>query len=172
MVETISGRRVNVFDRSDISLLGRNAAKVDALLEHEVGMFLAGEKRLKREVEHQQIKQKYEDAVRRHDEFKEYVRKNAPQAMPKIPFSDDLEEARAQLAKNELIMKNKRTSDMIMKNLNKLLKIKKIAKVQFKLDLSNKIDSIVDEWNYYAKTMARDEEWIQRTYENPEDSEN
>ena len=39
----------------------------------------------------------------------------------------------------------------------------------FKLDLSNKIDSIVDEWNYYAKTMARDEEWIQRTYENPEE---
>ena len=75
--------------------------------------------------------------------------------MPKIPISDDLEEARAQLAKDELIMKNKRTSDMIMKNLNKLLNIKKLRKEMFKLDLSNKIDSIVDEWNYYAKTMAR-----------------
>ena len=170
LVETISGRKVNIFDKSDISLLGRNAAKIDMLLEHEVGMFLLGEKRLKGDIEHQQIKQKYEDAVRRQAEFKEYVRKNAPQAMPKIPISDDLEEARAQLAKDELIMKNKRTSDMIMKNLNKLLNIKKIAKEMFKLDLSNKIDSIVDEWNYYAKTMARDEEWIQRTYENPEEA--
>ena len=71
--------------------------------------------------------------------------------MPKIPISDDLEEARAQLAKDELIKENKRTFDMIMKNLNKLLNIKKIAKEMFKLDLSNKIDSIVDEWN----TMLR-----------------
>ena len=63
LVETISGRKVNIFDKSDISLLGRNAAKIDMLLEHG-GMFLLGEKRLKGDIEHQQIKQKYEDAVR------------------------------------------------------------------------------------------------------------
>ena len=34
LVETISGRKVNIFDKSDISLLGRNAAKIDMLLEH------------------------------------------------------------------------------------------------------------------------------------------
>ena len=48
---------------------------------------------------------------------------------------------------------------------------KKIAKDKFKLDLSNKIDSIIDEWNYHVEyNMGRDAEWIKRTYENPEEA--
>ena len=164
MVESRSGKQVNIFEESDISFLGKNAVNVDRLLEKHVGLKIAKEKLSQIEVDQRVREVSLQKSRKELEELgipEELLKKmeNAIAPRKDAPSKEY----------DELIMKNKRTSEMIMKNLNKLLKIKKIAKDQFKLDLSNKIDSIVDEWNYYAKTMARDEEWIQRTYENPDE---
>jgi hypothetical protein len=166
LVETISGRRVNIFDESDISLLGRNAANIDKLLEHEVGMFLAGEKTIQAEVNVQKLERNLDKASGKLLKALEKAKPSDLEGMK--PVSPKIH---AQLARDRLMMKNKRTSDMILKNLDNLLLTKKIAKDKFKLDLSNKIDSIIDEWNYHAEyNMGRDAEWIKRTYENPEEA--
>ena len=138
MVESRSGKQVNIFEESDISFLGKNAVNVDRLLEKHVGLKIAKEKLSQIEVD-QRVRE-----VSLQKSRKELEELGIPEELLKkmenaIAPRKDAPRKDAQLARDRLMMKNKRTSDMILKNLDKLLLTKKIAKDKFKLDDQTKL---------------------------------